>query len=366
MNILQIISGRGVNGALVYCKILSEELAERGHNVTLICKPGSWMTSNIDVGKVRIVESSLAKYRLDEFRKITRLVREQNFDVIHTHMTRGQNYGVWLKLITGTPVVATAHNSHFEWHWNFNDFVIANSQATFDYHSKINWVPDHRMRTIYCCPDYDRITDIRPGHVERVRQRLKLNPESFLITVVGEVAVRKGHIHLVQALPEILRRVPNAKVVFVGRYGRRLPHFRRVRNSILENGLAGRVKFVGRQKNVAAYLAASQLTVVPSIEEPLGLVAIESLMSGTPVVASDTGGLTEIIRHEQTGLLVPVGDSSNLAAAVIRMAGDEPLRNKLAENGRQHVQTTFSKSILIDQVEQVYNQVAAAPSRKAA
>ncbi len=366
MNILQIISGRGVNGALVYCKILCEELADRGHNVTLICKSGSWMKSNVDSTKIDVIESSLAKYPLNEFNRITKLVRDQKIDLIHTHMTRSQNFGIWLKFVTGTPVVATAHNSHFEWHWNFNDFVIANSKATYDYHSKVNWVPSRRMKTIYCCPDFDRITSTRPDEVAAIRQELKLAPDDFLISVVGEIAARKGHIHLINALPEIARQISSVKVVCIGRYGPKQPHFRRLQKRVLENGISEQINWVGRKENVADYLAASQLTVVPSVEEPLGLVAIESLLAKTAVVANDTGGLKEIIQNEKTGLLVPVGDHSKLAQAVVRMAKDPELRTQLSENGRRHVMETFSKSVLIDQVEEVYNHVTAKRSRKAA
>ena len=357
MNILQIISGRSVNGALVYCKILCEELVARGHNVTLLGRPNCWVHSNVDPTKVNLVESSLAKFPLAEFKRIGKLIRDQKIDLIHTHMTRSQNFGVGLKMMTGVPVIATAHNTHFQLHWNFNDFVIANSNSTYDFHAKINRVPANRMQTVYCCTDMERFCEPNPTDVVLVRSKLNLQPEDFLIAVVGELAIRKGQINLVKALPDIVRQVPNAKVVFVGRFGRKQPHVRQIRKFILENNLAGRVKWVGRQSNVAAYLAASQLTVVPSLEEPLGLVAIESLMSGTPVVASDTGGLREIIKHGETGLLVTVGDSPRLADAVITMARNPALRNTLADNGQCHVLETFSNGALIDQVEAVYNRV---------
>ena len=315
------------------------------------------MASNLDPAKIQIIESTMAKYPLDEFRKVSRLIDEQQIDLIHTHMTRGQNFGIGLKLITGTPVIATAHNRHLEFHWKFNDYVIANSKSTFDYHARYNRISARRMKTIYCCPDYSRIADVQPHESNEIRNRLKLQPRDFLIGLVGEVAVRKGHIHLVRALPEILRHVPSAKVMFVGRFGRQQNHVRQIRKFILQNGLAGRVKWMGRQSNVAPYMAASQVMVVPSIEEPLGLVAIESLMAGTPVVASDTGGLGEIIASEETGLLVPVGDEAKLAEQVIRLAHQPGLREYLVANGRQHVEETFSAAPLIDQVEDVYHRV---------
>ena len=175
-------------------------------------------------------------------------------------------------------MVATAHNSQLQAHWNFNDFVIANSQSTFDYHSRINRIPQHRMETIYCCSDFERFENVNQDSIQRVRSRLRAQPNDFLVCIAGEIAIRKGHIHFVKALPKIVQRVPNLKAVFVGRFGRKQSHVRQIRKLILESGMANRIKWVGRQNNVADYMAASQVSLVPSLDEPLGLVAIESLL----------------------------------------------------------------------------------------
>lgn len=354
MNILQIISGRGVNGALVYCKILSEELVERGHNVTVVCKPNSWVEANIDQQKVPVVESSLARFPLTELKRIANLVREKNIDLIHTHMTRGQNFGVALKLMTGIPVVATAHNRHFELHWNLNDFVIANSSSTYKFQNRINMVPAKRMKTIYCCSDFEHLKQASDSAVTSVRRQITSSADDVLIGLIGEIATRKGHKYLVQAMPNIVEQIPNARFVFVGRFGRKQPHVRKMRRFLLENGLAGRVKWVGRKSNVAEYLSACDITVMPSLQEPLGLVAIESLMAGTPIVASATGGLVEIVQHNQNGLLVPPADSTALADSIIKLASNPDLRQQLGKRCRQSVADKFAPRNLIDQVEQVY------------
>lgn len=338
----------------MYCKILSEELADRGHQVTVICKPSSWVKSNIDQSKVRTIESSLNRFPLGELKRVAKLVRDEPIDLIHTHMTRGQNFGIALKLMTGVPVVATAHNRHFELHYNFNDFVIANSSSTFDYHRRVNMVPEKRMKTIFCCSDFERLNQVPEAAVTSLREQLTSSSEDILIGLIGEIATRKGHKYLIQALPKIIERVPNAKIVFVGRFGRKQPHVRKLRKFILNNGLAGRVKWLGRKSNVAEYLTAFDITVMPSIEEPLGLVAIESLMAGTPVVASATGGLVEIVQPNKNGLLVPPCDSTALADAVIKLAVDSELRNRLGSQGRQSVRDKFAPQTLIDQVEEVY------------
>ena len=355
---MQIISGRGVNGALVYCKMLCEELVSRGHQVTLVCRENSWMSDNVDPSRVRIIESSLEKFSPGEIRRMSLLVKQHGIELIHTHMTRGQNFGVLMKMMTGVPVVATAHNRLFQLHWNLNDYVIANSQATFDYHARVNRIPASRMEVVYCCSDLDRMSQVEPAQALAIRQQLGVQPDQVLIGLIGEFAIRKGHIHFVRALPGILDQVPDAKVIFLGRFGRRQAHVRKIRQFLLENDLAGTTKWLGRKSNVAQYMAACDLTVVPSLEEPLGLVAVESLMAKTPVVASKTGGLQEVIIDGETGLLVPPADEIGLAKAVVRLARDPELRSHLATKGYQHVCQNFALEKLIDEVVNIYRRVS--------
>ena len=366
LNIMQIISGRGVNGALVYCKMLCEQLVERGHRVTLVCRENSWMSENVDSSKVQIIESSLEKFSPSELKRMSSLARKHRIDLIHTHMTRGQNFGVMLKLMTGIPVVATAHNRLFQLHWNLNDYVIANSQATFDYHARINRIPASRMEVVYCCSDLERLTHVNSDQAMAIRENLRVKQDQFLIGMIGEFATRKGQIHLIRALPRILKEVPDARVVLLGRFGRRQAHVKKIRRFILENNLAGVAKWLGRKSNVAQYMTACDVTVVPSLEEPLGLVAIESLMAKTPVVASRTGGLKEVVIDGQTGLLVPPGDENAIAAAVIRLAKDKGLREQLSQNGYEHVCKTFAPSNLIDQVADIYQRILSKTGRLAA
>ena len=130
MKILQIISGRTINGALTYCKFVSEQLQSLGHEVTVVGREDGWLNGELDPS-VPYVVSELNRSPF-ELRRIAKLARDNGIEVIHTNMSRGHAFGVILKLMTGIPVVATAHSHSSQIHWRLNDFVIANSQSTFD------------------------------------------------------------------------------------------------------------------------------------------------------------------------------------------------------------------------------------------
>lgn len=356
MNILQIISGRGVNGALTYCKFVSEQLQKFGHQVTVIGRPDSWLKSNLDPS-IKFVESDLARKPF-ELKRIAKQIREGGFDVMHTHMSRAHSFGVILKLMTGVPVVATAHAHSFQVHWRLNDFVIANSQATYDYQRRINRIPSDKMEKVFCFTELQRFQEVTPLNVTIVKRQMRLTGDEFLVGLVGDFSPRKGHQYLFEALPKIVSEVPNFKLVTIGRFNRNEPLVKRLRAFQLKHNLNCRVKWLGYRPNVQDFMAAFDLCVVPSVIEPLGLVALEAMAAGTPVVAAKTGGLPEIVKHQQNGLLVDSKNPEQLADAVIQMARSESERLRMGENGRAMVSEKFNPIELTRQVEQILGNVA--------
>lgn len=357
MNILQITSGRGVNGALVYCKLLTEILAERGHRLTILCR-GGWMKSHSYGENIEVIESPMTRFPASELKRVSEIVRRKKIDLIHTHQTRAHTFGVMLKMRTGVPVIATAHNRRFHLHWNLNDFVIANSHATHDFHRRVSMVPESKMKTVYCFSDFTDFQGVdRASASNLIRQRHRLEEDDFLVTVVGQVAPRKGQHVLFQGIQQLIDAIPNLKILLVGRFGRRQKYAKKLRAFLVDNDLLGRVKWLGRRDDVANYMAASQLVCIPSIEEPLGLMALEAMTVGTPVVATDTGGLSEIVQNGKTGLSVESGDASSLANATIRLARDPELASELVAGGKSFVAENFRPEPLVDQVELVYQRI---------
>lgn len=358
MKILQIISGRGVNGALTYCKFASEQLQEFGHQVTVVGRSDSWLKSNLAPG-IAYLESDLDRRPL-ELKRIAKVVTEGRFDVMHTHMSRAHSFGVILKMMTRTPVVATAHAHSFQVHWRLNDFVIANSQTTYDYQLRVNRIPEHKMEKVFCFTGLQRFEQVTPLDVTRVRRQMRLKGTEFLVGVVGDFVARKGHKYLFEALPKVIKEVPNVKIVTIGRYNRGELLVKKLRAYQLNNNLLCRVKWLGCRSNVHDFMAAFDLCVVPSVIEPLGLVALEAMAAGTPVVAANTGGLSEIVEHRSNGLLVRPRDSQQLADAIIEMAKSQSARQAMGESGRQMVNEKFNPIELTRQVERILGNVSAA------
>ena len=352
LKILQIISGRHINGALTYCKFLSEHLIARGHEVTVLCRADGWMEKQ-SVPGLKIFHSEMNRSP-GEIARVRDWAKAEKFDLLHSHMTRAHAFGVLLKMATGIPVIATAHNRSLQLHWTFNDFVIANSHATCRYQRSINRVSPHKLQTVYCFTDLERFNTITPKSLRLATRQMQNTRDDFLVGVVGEVVARKGHLYLFQALKRLCDEIPNFRLVMLGRFRREEPYVKRLRSILIKNGLYRRVKWCGLRSNIQDFMAAFDITVVPSVEEPLGLVALESLAAGTPVVATDTGGLPEIVHHQRSGLVVPTKNSNALADAIIELSKDPDRRETMGQYGKQFVFEQFDPVRLTDQVEDVY------------
>lgn len=345
---------------MTYCKFLSEQLLQFGHELTVLCRPDGWLQENLD-SRISIAESDLQRDRTS-LMQMARWIREQQFDVMHTHMSRAHTFGVLMRMMTGTPVVATAHQCSLQLHWRLNNFVIANSQSTANYQRRVNLVSANQLATVYCFTNLERFKNIQPLDVTIVRRQMRLKGNEFLVGVVGDVIARKGHRYLFEAMPEIIRHVPNFKLVLLGRFERKERYVRKLRQLQKQEPMLNRVKWLGLRNNVQDFMAAFDLCVVPSVKEPLGLVALEALAAETPVVASRTGGLPEIVEDGVNGLLVPPKNPKKLAEAIISLAHQQERRIQMGKAGREMVDEQFDPKHLARQVESIFQHVAGHPS----
>jgi glycosyltransferase involved in cell wall biosynthesis len=130
-------------------------------------------------------------------------------------------------------------------------------------------------------------------------------------------------------------------------------------------GLGDGVKFVGAVPNteLPAYYAQADVFVAPSVvgrngdTEGLGVVLLEAAAAGVPLVASDVGGIPDIVQHEQTGLLVEPEDPEALAASILRVLTDRDLAPRLSDSGRQHVNERFSWGTVVDRFDDLFSSL---------
>jgi glycosyltransferase involved in cell wall biosynthesis len=354
VKILQIVSGQFVNGALVHVDLLTRELLKQGHEVQLLCRPRSWIWRRLHRTGIYKRKSELNRFPPGELLSVARWIRSEQFDVVHTHMSRAHFFGVLLRPLTGVPCVATAHTSHFQLHWQFNDKVIANSQSTYDYQLLYNRVAKNRLTTIPCFVDTEKFENTASDTRKWMRKELGLDDGQPVVGVVGAVTPRKGQLELVQALPQLIERWPTIKLIFIGQFERQSKYYKKIRQTLLHNRLFRRVVWVGRRNNVPELVQALDVCAVPSLKEPLGLCALEAMAAGIPVAAADVGGLREFVKPERTGLLFDPENPKDLCDAVSRLLAEQPLRTAVIQNGRAMLHQDFSPHVITSRIVDVY------------
>lgn len=192
------------------------------------------------------------------------------------------------------------------------------------------------------------------------RTKLKFKPEDKIVLYVGRFDRRKGIETLVRAMGESqLRQHQNLKLIIAGGStpGRSDGQERaRIEKIVEELGLTKITLFPGRveHQDLAYYYAAADVCVVPSHYEPFGLVAIEAMASGTPVVASKVGGLKFTVVDEVTGLLAPPQNHQAFAKAIDQILSHETWRKQLGKNASKRVESKFSWDGVASKLDQIY------------
>ena len=182
-------------------------------------------------------------------------------------------------------------------------------------------------------------------------QRLEVQPNgSFTIGTFGRLYSDKGHRFLLEALPAVLRSIPDLKYLIVGEGEER----RRLEQQVRDLDLGDVVTFLGWRHDVAEVMAAVDLVVQPSLQEAFSQSMAEALLLGRPLVITDVSGAEELVESTDTGVVVPCRDSSALARAIVDLHADPTRRATIAEAGRQHAQSTISIDAVVPRYEAAY------------
>jgi glycogen(starch) synthase len=208
----------------------------------------------------------------------------------------------------------------------------------------------------------DRINVVPHGiEVHPQFQRRPRCDNELRVVYLGRMEKRKGTIDLLNAIPEVLRVVPEARFILIGSDRPHCPGGR-THAQYLEDEFPAevrrRISLAGRLPDceVDEQLREADLFVAPSLYESFGLIFLEAMRWGTPVIGTTVGGIPEIVEHEKTGLLVDATQPSQLAQAMITLLRNDDLRHRLGEAGRRRVESSFNVDRMARQSVQLYER----------
>ena len=205
---------------------------------------------------------------------------------------------------------------------------------------------------IYNGVDLERFDEATGG--EAIRAELDIPADAPLAVVVGRLEPEKGHPTLIEAWPVVHHHFPSAHLLVVGEGSERDRLEGLAAAHLRAEICCASVHFLGRREDVPQILAAADVVVMPSYREAQGLAIVEALAANRPVIASNVGGIPEMIRSGENGMLVPSQDPSALASAIALLFRDRALATRLAHAGHALVHEKFCVDDMLRDIEAIY------------
>ena len=370
VRLFQVIASSTVGGAEEMFAALLRGLDRDRFDVSVACHGRDELYDEYARHADRISSLDLTRLaRPSTVLRLARLMRETRADIVHTHLWTADTLGGLAARLAGvTATVATVTGAY-----HLPIGVTGLRKLGRVAKSRAYRATYRLFDRVITCSEYvandlrDRAgvrvspakidvvhNGVDPASVERAAQAGHLDPSwlqgSPIIATVANFHPIKGHAPLIRAMPRVIERFPQARFVLVGD-GPSRGEMERLAGAL---GVRSHVVFTGRVPCGPSVIAASDLMVMPSISEGLGVVLLEALVLGTPVVATRTGGIPEVVGDDEVGLLAPPGDSDALAQAIVRALGQPDETRRRAQRGRQVVRERFTVEAMVRQTEQVY------------
>lgn len=362
MKVLQLTTDMNIGGITSYIFELSRALKGKGIDTIVVSAGGD---AEDDLGKFGISHKEIDIKTKFEFAPkvflaafaIKRIAQEEGVDIIHAHTRVSQVAGMMASRMTGIPMVTTCHG-YFKKRLRtvidtWGDRVIAISAAVYAHLKDDLEVEDKRIELVYSGVDINKFSkEFSDIEIMKTKNDLGLNGK-IIIGTIGRLSPVKGQKFFIQAMVEVLEKNPNVAGLVVGN-GPEGPSIKSLATAL---GIEDRVSFVDSVSDTREILAATDIFVFPSIKEGLGIALLEALATARPCIASKIGGIEDIIKDRENGILVNVGDSGAITRAVLELLADENFRIRIGLNGRRLVQSRFTLDRMADDIAKVYKGV---------
>lgn len=343
MKILHVETGMHLYGGALQVAFLIPGLKNLGCDNVLVCPRGSAIAEEAGPSAERLhVLPMKGDLDLTFVPRLRRIIRREKPDVIHLHSRRGGDVlGGLAAWRTGIPVVMSRRVDNPEDGWviplkyRLYDRVITISEGIREVLLH-EGVPASKVVCVHSAVD----TALYRPHADPdwFRWEFGLEPDQLAVGMVAQMIPRKGHRDLMAALPHVLESHPGVRVLLFGQG----PLREALEKEVVAAGLGPYVHFAGFRDDLPRVLPNLNLMVHPAHMEGLGVALLQAAACGVPVVAGRAGGIPEIIRDGENGLLVEPGDVQGLSAAIAKLCADEAMRCRFGSRGREIAFSDFS------------------------
>ena len=360
LKVLHVEAGRHLYGGARQVLYLIEGLRRHGVTSVLAAPPDSAIAAAATGEVERLYPLPMhGDLDLALSLRIARAARDVRPDIIHLHSRRGADvYGGLAARLVGVPAVVSRRVDNPEPRWlvslkyRLYDRVIAISAGIRQVLLNEGMPPAR----VVCVPSAINAVDYAtPCDRAAFLRATGLPADATVAAIVAQLIPRKGHRHLLAALPQVLQAHPELHIAVLGKGGLRP----RLEQEARRIGVAANVHFLGFRDDLPNLLGCFDFLIHPADMEGLGVSLLQGGAAGLALIGTHVGGIPEIVRHDESGLLIEPGDVPALAAAMTRLAADPALRRRLGDGARRLVVRRFDVETMVAGNLAVYRQVLA-------
>jgi glycosyltransferase involved in cell wall biosynthesis len=345
----------GISGSEAHLLSLLPRLRERGWDIRMLMlheqEPGAWDFARALTARGVPLDAISLRADVDPiaFVKLTSYLLRHRPAILHTHLVHADAYGLLAGTAARVPVrFSTKHG--------FNEFREAPYFGLAD-RAVASLAHVHIAISRGLARYLEDVEGFDGESFEIVHYGIDPNgePNPYMeseprLLCVGRLIPIKGHIVLLRAFAAAKRELPDLQLDIAGG-GPLEPALKAL---VRELGIVDSVRFLGHVSPIQAAIERAAVVVVPSMGEGFGMVALEAMERARPVIAAAIGGLGELVRHGETGLLVPPGEAEPLREAIVRLAGDLELARAMGEAGRRRALARFLQTSCTERTELLY------------
>jgi glycosyltransferase involved in cell wall biosynthesis len=339
-------------------------LREIGQRAALVAHPDGELRRRVEEGLELVPLAPRTEVDLSAAWRLSRVVKRLGPDVVHAHDPHGIAMASLALSIgaastrNGSPALVASRrvdfhlkgNSFSRWKHRQVDCFIAASEAIRRMLLADGVAPDHTV-TVHEGIDVERVAAVPPVDVH---QAFWLPHHAPVVGNVAALVPHKGQRHLIEAAHLVVQEVPDARFVILGEGELREALERQVREYHLEK----HVLLPGFRTDVLGCLKGFDVFAMSSVTEGLGTSLLDAMACGKPVVATTAGGIPEVVKDGETGLLVPPRDDAAMARAIVALLGDAHARQTMGAAGLARVSERFSVERMVHETVRIYQRVA--------
>jgi glycosyltransferase involved in cell wall biosynthesis len=298
-----------------------------------------------------------------------RLMRKLEPHIVHTHTSKAGILGRLAAWLARVPtIIHTPHGHVFYGHFGrslskiflqmekllgriTHHHVALTPEEGKDY-LNLGVAKSKNISVIHSGVDLEQFSQ---GAKQRTRKRKELNipADSLVIGYVGWLIPIKGVTYLVKAMAEVAEKYPKSLLVLVGKGDDKGEEEIKLREQVQSLGLTDKVLFLGWRPDVAEITGCFDIFVLPSLNEGMGRVLVEAMAAGLPIVASRVGGIPDLIKNGENGLLVPPAEASAFGKAISDLLSDKEKRNRMGDAGKK-VCLPYSAEAMVERINTLY------------